>query len=345
MLWGLFKNNKVKEKKFIIALILGIFIGFFLFLLINYYPADKNIVFGATFSKKYAQELGLDWQKIYLNILDDLRVKKIRLPVYWDDVEKELGKYDFEPYDWMVREAEKRNVKVILNLGIKLPRWPECHIPNWALSRTNAGGTRTDAGKIEDLFLPFLRKATERYKNYSNIWTIQVENEPYFYRSFGICPEMTANLDEEIKLVKEIVNVPIISTESGELGHWERMIGRADILGISLYRTTWNKWVGYFFYPLTPFFYREKIRLIKPFFEDVLITELQVEPWSSKSIFQTSLEEQLKTMSLSQFRSNIDFARRAGSREVYLWGVEWWDYMREKHGDERFWEEGKKLFE
>lgn len=321
-----------------IALILGVFIGSFLFTLLNYFPAKKDIVFGATFSKKYAEELGIDWQKAYLGILDDLKVKALRLPVYWDDAERETGKYDFSAYDWMVNEAEKRNVKIILAVGIKLPRWPECHIPWWV--------KLDDPAKIEDSFIPFLRDAVERYKTSPLISAFQVENEPYFFREFGVCPLLPQNfLDKEVDLVKKISGRPVILTESGELGHWERLIGKADILGVSLYRVTWNRWVGYFFYPLTPVFYREKIRVLKPFFEDILITELQVEPWTNKSISQTPLEEQFKTMNLRQLKNNVDFVKYVGANEVYLWGVEWWYWMKEKNGDGRFWEEGKKMFQ
>ncbi len=358
MLWGLFKNNKVEERKFVIALVLGIFIGSFLFVLLNYLPARKDVVFGVTFSKKYAEELGLDWQKAYLEILDDLKVKALRLPVYWDDVEKEAGKYDWQAYDWMVEEAAKRNAEIILTVGIKLPRWPECHIPNWVILQTNADGTRTDAEEsaqsagsshqrnlyIEDLFLPFFKNAIERYRQSLAVKYFQIENEPYFFRSFGVCPELDEEFfEKEIMLAKSLAGRPVVSTESGELGRWERMADKADILGISLYRVTWNRWAGYFFYPLTPVFYREKIKALRPFFEDIIITELQLEPWSIKSLNQTPLKEQFKSMNLSRFKRNINFAKRVGASEVYLWGVEWWYYMRNMGHDE-FWREGKNLF-
>lgn len=319
----------------------------------------RDIEFGVTFSKKYAEELGLDWQKVYLAILDDLRVKHIRLPVYWNDVEKEIGRYDWEAYDWMVGEAEKRNVELILAVGIKLPRWPECYIPVWVSEKggvaqlverqgaTYEGARATSSAtpsQIENLFLPFLRDVIVRYRDSNTVQAWQIENEPYFFRSFGICPEMSEEfLEKEVDLVKKIGGRPVILTESGELGHWERMAGKADILGISLYRITWNRWLGYFFYPLTPVFYREKINVLKPFFEDIVVTELQVEPWAHKSITQIPLREQFKTMSLSRFKSNIDFVKRIGVGKVYLWGVEWWAWMRER-GQDEFWNEGKRLF-
>ena len=336
MNWKFWSRDKLLEKRFIIAIVLSLIVGLFSFILFNYYPLNKNIEFGVTFSKKYAEELGLDWQRVYLDILDDLKVRAIRLPIYWDDVEKEIGQYDWSAYDWMIDEAEKRNVQVILNIGIKLPRWPECHTPSWTAKYPSLG--------VESLFLPFLRDVVERYKNSPAIWAYQIENEPYFFRSFGICPDLSEDfLKSEIELVKQIGGRSIILTESGELGHWERMIGKADILGVSLYRITWNRWVGYFFYPLTPVFYREKINVLKPFFEDIIVTELQVEPWAHKSLTQIPLKEQFKTMDLGQLRSNIDFVRRVGVDKAYVWGVEWWWWMKER-GHNEFWNEGKRLF-
>ena len=81
---------------------------------------------GVTFSTKYAKELGLDWKAAYLATLDDLGVRKFRIPVYWDEAEPERGRYAWDEVDWMLDEAAKRGADVILAVGRKTPRWPEC---------------------------------------------------------------------------------------------------------------------------------------------------------------------------------------------------------------------------
>ena len=48
-------------------------------------------------------------------------------------------------------------------------------------------------------------------------------------------------------------------------------------------------------------------------------------------------------MTIQHFRDNVEFARRVGFPEVYLWGVEWWYWIREK-GDASFWNEARGLF-
>jgi len=40
---------------------------------------DGPVVFGATFSKKYAQSLGLDWRAAFTAALDDLGIRRFRI--------------------------------------------------------------------------------------------------------------------------------------------------------------------------------------------------------------------------------------------------------------------------
>src|SRR5665647_393128 len=93
--------------------------------------ADK-VDLGVTFSSRYAEDIKINWQDNFIALLDDLDVRKIRIPVYWDLVEKEKGQYDFSAIDWQLKEAKKRQAEIILVIGQKVPSWPECAIPSWA---------------------------------------------------------------------------------------------------------------------------------------------------------------------------------------------------------------------
>jgi hypothetical protein len=119
-----------------------------------------------------------------------------------------------------------------------------------------------------------------------------------------------------------------------------------DIVGTTMYRKVWVRqlsiYIDYFFPPI---FYWRKAQLVKRFFDkDVICVEFQAEPWGPKLIYDISLEEQKKTMNLEQFRKNIDFAKRTGLEEFYLWGGEWWYWMKEKQQDSAIWDEAKNLF-
>ena len=41
---------------------------------------------------------------------------------------------------------------------------------------------------------------------------------------------------------------------------------------------------------------------------------------------------------------NVDYARRVGFHDIYLWGGEWWYWMKMKKDYPAVWETGKELF-
>ena len=329
-------DRKNKSMFFILAAVI-IIAAFSVFLVIqkNAPVNGGPITWGVTFSASYARYFDLDWKKVYTDILDDLGVRALRIPAYWEEIEPQSGTYHFDDLDWQLQEAKKRNAFVILAIGRKLPRWPECHAPAWT---DNLSSEELDAATLR-----IIKKVAERYKSYSSVKYWQVENEPFF--SFGEkCQTLSRDtLKEEIALVKSLDNRPIIITDSGELSSWVGTASLADILGISMYRVAWNKLFGYLFYPVFPAFYRERANLIKYLVSDVIVTELQVEPWAPTDIKNLPLAEQYKSMNLQRFEDNIEFARRTGFKEIYLWGVEWWYWIKTR-GDNSFWEASRKLF-
>lgn len=303
---------------------------------------NRPMNWGVTFSWPYAQnELGLDPKEVYLAILDDLKVDRIRLSAYWDEIEMQKGKYDFANLDWQVAEAQKRQVKVVLAVGRRLPRWPECHDPAW-LAKTNSI-------EVDERQLKFVEATVNRYKKFDNILYWQVENEPYL-STFGICPPLDPELlKSEIKLVKGLSDKPVLVTDSGELSTWWP-ISRSggDILGTTLYRVVYNPTIGYFRWFTPPVFYWARVELLKKVspIKRVIVAELQAESWhkTDKNLATMTLAEHNESMSLKQLQENIDFTRRAGFDEAYLWGVEWWYLMKTKQNYPGYWEEAKKLW-
>jgi uncharacterized membrane protein len=296
--------------------------------------------FGVSFSKIQAEELGLDWQTAFREILDDLGAQKLRLAAYWTEIEKNSGQYDFFDLDWQIAEAERRDAKIILVVGQRLPRWPECHIPEWAL--------KLNAEERQEKLLKVIELTINRYKSSPAIEYWQVENEPFLIR-FGECPDLNKKfLDQEIVLVKQLDNRPVIISDSGEFGRWLPAAKRSDIFGTTMYRIVWSPMLpaeGYLKYPLPPSFFYLKANLAKYFTgtNDIIVTELQAEPWGPKPIAQMPAEEKDKSLSLAQFKNNIAYAMAVGFREAYLWGAEWW-YWEKLNGRPEFWEYAKTLF-
>ncbi len=297
------------------------------------------IKWGVTFSSRQTEYLGLDSGRVYKALLDDMKVRHLRLMAPWYQIEPGAGKFDFSDMDWYLREAQKRDAKVILAVGRKLYRWPECHEPSWAVA--------LPAAEFEERVLTMLGAAVNHFKQFDNIVGWQVENEVIL--PFGECASPKPNLElfrKEVDLVKALDDRPVISTESGELSSWLKIGGLVDKLGVSLYRITNNPWLGKFYYPLRPGFYQKKAQLaraLQPNLQAVFISELQLEPWGEKPLTKMTLAEQFASMNFAWTESTIAYARRTGLNEIYLWGAEWWYWLRQAHGDNRFWDLGKSL--
>ena len=316
---------------------IAVIIGYFF---IGFTRPAEHMTWGVDFSVKQTDFLELDARETYMALLDELKARNIKIAVYWDLIEKEDGQYDFDELDWQMKEAEKRDAKVILAIGMKVPHWPECHLPQWARNKDKQGQ--------QEAIIKMMKTVVSRYKDSPSLIAWQVENEPLF--KFGACPWYDEDFwREEIAFVKlNDPDHPIITTDSGELSLWMRSsLSGADVVGITTYRKVWQQqlrtYVSYF---LPSVFYHRRAQLVEKIFgKDVIGTELQAEPWCANSIMNSSLKEQERTMDLEQFKSNVEFAKRTGIDTFYFWGAEWWYYMKKVHDDPSIWNEAKKLFE
>ncbi len=308
----------------------------------KFYPYPSQIKYGVSFSPGYAKYLGLDWQKTYIQILDELKVKNLRIPTYWDVLQVKQTQLDFTQTDYLINEAGKRGAQVVLVVGARQPRWPECHIPAWAKSL----GLAERHQKILD----FIQKTIDRYKDNSAIWAWQVENEPFaFWFGENCDPPDEKFLQEEIRLVKALdSNRPVIVTDSGEWGSWVSAMKDADILGVSLYKKSYNPiFNGYITYPFPAWMYPLKSNLVRYLFvpsnRETIISELQTEPWFQKAVLATPLDQQATLFSISDFKGNIEYAKKTRFDQMYLWGVEWWYFMASQ-GYPEYLEYAKTLF-
>ncbi|MDA3815419.1 MAG: cellulase family glycosylhydrolase [Patescibacteria group bacterium] len=321
---------------FLISLVIIVGVAF------NWPVQEKNedMDFGVSFVDHHARSLELDWKETYIAILDDLGVKKVRLGAYWNNIEKSPGEFYFEDLDYQIQEAQKRDVDVILAFGIKAPRWPECFIPEFYID---------DKKEREDKLLEYEKLLIERYKDYENISYWQVENEP-FLPFFGDCPPEAIDaelVDREIAQVRELdPDREIIVTDSGELSWWHEAAKRADVFGTTLYRTIYKEPFGYVTYPVGPNFFRIKAMFIKYFSnqDDVIVSELQAEPWGPGWILHMSLEEQFKSMNPDIFKEIIEYTQKTKFDSAYLWGAEWWYWLKTKQNDDRMWETAREVF-
>jgi hypothetical protein len=334
----MFLKKTLKFLGWSIVTVVALVIALFIYFNLPIKKENENAQLGVTFSHRYSSDIGMDWKKTFEAMLDDLGVRKVRIPVYWDLVEKESGKYDFSDVDWQLEEAMKRNAEVILVVGQKVPRWPECAIPDWAMESDE---------KRKAALLRFVEVVVKRYRNNPEIKFWQVENEPFL--KFGICPKADANLlDREIALVRSLDSTrKIIITDSGELSLWVGSAKRADVFGTTMYRNVYKEGFGYYVYPIGPRFFRFKYGIIKLFAkqENAIVIELQAEPWIAGWTTNQPLHEQYKSMNADKLRENVTYARKVGFPEIYLWGVEWWYWLKVEKNQPEAWDTAKELFQ
>ena len=323
---------------YLLLFLLAIIILFFIYFNLPAKTPNKDFDFGITYSARYARNIGLDPHKTLVAILDDLNVKNIRIPVYWDYTEPEKGVYNFSDIDWQLAEAERTRTKVILVIGQKVPRWPECFIPKWV------GDNKAD--RYQEL-INFIQVVVEKYRSNNTVAYWQIENEPFL--NFGVCPAIDSNLlDLELATVRALdPNRKIILTDSGELSLWVKAARQADIFGTTLYRSVVTEKFGgvAMDYPIGPNFFKFKYWLIKKLANqnNIFICELQGEPWLRGWTTDFPLEEQLKSMNAEKLRDNVEFAKKTGFSPIYLWGAEWWYWLKTVKNYPALWEEARRI--
>lgn len=296
--------------------------------------------YGISFNQNHAASLGLDWKQAYTDILSELHPKHVRVAAMWSEVEIASGVYDFADVDMLLNTAEQLNAQVLLVVGQKAPRWPECHVPEWVSGYTQE--------EYRAHLFSYIQAVVKRYANHPALALWQVENEPFIRFEFGDCAAYRKDLVmEEIDLVRSLdPNHRIVVTDSGELSTWRRASRAGDIFGTTLYRIVETPWGFTFRYDWLPAgFYRIKSRLFGRGYDDFFVSELQTEPWFTDSNpTNTPIEQQEKTMDPKRLQAHIDYASHVGASRVYLWGAEWWYFMKTQKADARYWDVVKEVF-
>lgn len=293
-----------------------------------------------SFNTFYAEDLGLDWQETYDAILDDLEVRHLRLAAHWPMVEPRDDVYDFSKLDYQIKRAEEVDAEVILAVGRRLPRWPECHVPEWAEDLTWE--------EQQQKILDYITVVVNRYKDTNVITYWQVENEP-FLEVFA--REHCGSTDveffaREIEHFRSLDNTrPLLVTDSGNLGTWRNAFKYGDAFGTSVYIHFWNPELGQFRTVLPPWFYRLKENVMKLVYgnRETFLIELSAEPWLLEPITDVPIETQYERMDIEKLNDIIEYAEATRYEKQYLWGAEWWYWLKDK-GHPEMWMRGKELF-
>lgn len=320
--------------------IFGIFLGIFLCALLLFgLSSPRRHTIGFTYSTVYAQYLGLDPVSDFEEILGYMPFEFVRIPVYWDRYESLNDLWQFEELQSLLDIASRHNVGVILAIGQKVPRWPECFVPDWAET--------LDQSTYEQEFLEFTSQVLERFAQHPTVERWQVENESYF--PFGECaPADPKLIKKETRLVRELApGRPIQTTVSGEQSIGLIKTAFSDIIGLSLYRSVAVPSLGKYTFPHTPLFYRVQKGLVRLGMSETVISELQAEPWGLHEFDITTpegLDAAYHAFTEKELEEQLRFAQRTGITEISVWGVEWWLALA-RQGESRLWQGAQRILE
>jgi len=326
-------------KRFLKIFAVLVFILCAVLFILSFRKEPASITYGVSFSKLHSDELGLDWKATYLAILNDLGVKHLRLSAEWSMVEPSDKQYHFDELDLQMNEAKAHGADVILAIGKKTPGWPECHEPTWEQGMNNEDK--------ENSLLAYIQTVVERYKSYPNIKYWQIENEPFLRYATTQCGN--ANVDlvaKEVALVKKLDPAhQVLITDGGEFGTWGNAWKAGDVFGTSVYLYIWQHYIGPMRYPMIPAFFRIKLNLADMIYgsKPAILSELGMEPWLLTPITQAPIELQLQRMGIDKFNEILEFGKKTTLSEQYLWGAEWWYWMKQ-HDHPEFWDKAKELY-
>lgn len=333
--------NKFKTvQKLMIVVLFVLLFPMILYLYLSPMKKEK-VSYGLNFSNKYASELNQDWKSTFDYMVNNMPTKKYRLVVYWDEVQKDQNIYDYSNIKYQLNKLDQNpESEVILNIGRKVIRYPECHEPKWWQDLRDERAQKL-------ALLKYVEKTTQELKNYKSIKYWQVENESMF--PFGECTKISGLVDllkEEVATVRKVdPSRKILIQDSGEGGFWIPSSKIGDYLGISMYRKVWFDFFGmmssYSFplkYPIGSSFYKIKAFMLGIPLEKIKATEIQAEPWGPVRNYNLRDSEIAETMSQQDFENVFIFTKETGFDEFYLWGVEWWYHMKVKHNNSFYWD-------
>ena len=288
---------------------------------------------GVTFIADYANYLGVDPHKTFLALRDDLGFKRFRLVSFWDNIEKTPGNYDFSELDWEFQQVNAVHGKVSLAIGLRQPRWPECHMPDWA--------SREPTAKWYPQLINYMTAVINRYKNNPALASYQLENE-YYLSVFANCPDSTKQrLINEFSLVKRLDNkTPVIISLSNNYLGIPLNQPRPDQYGVSVYKRVWDKTVthNYFEYPFPSWWYASRAGLTEIFTgKTSMLHELQAEPWPPNGVIGSSQDELSKSMNAKLLSARLKYGEESGFRDIDLWGGEWWYQQLILHNNPSLW--------
>jgi hypothetical protein len=311
---------------------------------------------GTTFSQLQCRYLGLDYRKAFGHICS-LGFNHIRLCSYWNEIESVENQFDFTTLDWLLDESHRQGVDVVLTVGMKAPRWPEFHFPDWLNDRYDTSGNpepidRNEA--IADRALHFIQTLMNHTRHAPTLKYWQVENEPFTrlditagrYLSYEFVRrevELTRSLalPNQKLLMTNSISLPTAQLAADDEA-FEESLALADAVGLNVYTKVP---VGNSFYlePSQPYWNKLEAwqkALVANGKED-WIAEAQAEPWEPNELVPiTKVDYPSSTPKRVEYI--VAALENLGYSRIMLWGSEYW-YWNRINGRNLWWWTAQKL--
>lgn len=100
------------------------------------------------------------------DLLEELGVSIIRVDFSWTFIEENEGVFDFERFDYLVKESQKRGIEILAVLG---------YSPDWT------GASWNNPPPDEKAFLEYVKATVSRYKDSVKYWEFWNEPDSFFY--------------------------------------------------------------------------------------------------------------------------------------------------------------------
>jgi hypothetical protein len=312
---------------------------------------------GTTFSQLQCHYLNLDVQETFRQVCG-LGWDRLRLCSYWPELEPTPGKFDFTQLDWLLTESQKHGIEVILTIGMKAPRWPEFHFPNWLQARydTNDRQNPIDHNQaIADHTLTFIEKVMRHTRHAPNLKYWQIENEPF--TRFDITAGRWLSypfLIKEVALARQLAlpQQKLVMTNAIALPGGDRVEDEqalqisqtlADCVGINAYAKV-PSWRPSFYLQPLPTYWQTLQRwqtLLNQNAKEQWIAESQAEPWEPNRLVSTHRFDH-PSSSPWQARRLATYLGGLGYETVMLWGCEYW-YWQKHQGRDEWWRTMQQL--
>ncbi len=295
---------------------------------------------GTTFSQLQCRYIGLDYRAAFQEICA-LGLDRIRLCAYWNEIEPQPGVFDFSTLDWLLQEADRYKIEVVLAVGMKVPRWTEFHFPQWVSDRydTGAGEKALDlrSPAVAELALKFVNEVVNhcRYAPAVKYW--QIENEPFTRLEIAggrfLSPEF---VQREVSLVRSRLwqNQKILLTNAihlpkpkltEDLPAFRESLMAADAVGFNVYTKVPAGNSSRYLEPESEFWdqLQDWQQQLDHANKESWVAEAQAEPWEPQKLVALD-KPHYPSASPRQMQRLVDTLARSNYSTVLLWGCEYW---------------------